>query len=104
MAAPWSVKTGKHEISGVVFTILVPEVNEDGTNSEHTRSIKLGIRLPEDGKVPKLIDIYVPHPIRGYRDRVIYRKIRVDMSLVTSAFVRNLKPELDTRYEIVDTE
>ena len=104
VAAPWSLREGRHEIAGVTFTLLIPEVNEDGTNSIHTRGIKLGIRLPEDGKVPKLIDLYVPHPIIGHRDRVIYRKIRVDMSMVTYASVRNLKPELDTRYEVVETE
>ena len=103
VAAPWS-KGGKYEIPGVTFTLLIPELNEDGTNSIHTRGIKLGIRLDDEGKVPGLIDLHVPHPIVNHRDRVLYRRIRVDMSTVNYAPVRNLKPELDTRYDIVETK
>ncbi len=89
------------ETPGVTFTLLLPKLREDGSNSGDTHPVKVGIRLAKNGKVPRVIDIEAPHPVVNSNRRV-YRKVRVDMGEVFYAPVRNLKPELDTKYSVVE--
>lgn len=103
-AAPSGTDKDYTEAEGVTFSLVLPVLNEDGSNSGFTKVIKLGIRLEKDGKLPKVIDIDAPHPVLHHRDRVIYRKIRVDMSRVSCAYVRNLKANLDTKYVVVENK
>ena len=81
--------------------LLLTKLREDGSNSGDTHPVKVGIRLAKNGKVPRVIDIEAPHPVVNTNRRV-YRKVRVDMGEVFYAPVRNLKPELDTKYSVVE--
>ena len=86
---------------GVTFSLMVPVLNEDGTSSEFTKVTKIGIRLLENGEVPNIIEIDVPHPVLHYRDRVIFRKMRISMKNITYALVRNLNPNIEVKYVVV---
>lgn len=87
---------------GVTFSLMVPVLNEDGSATDFTKITKIGIRLPENGEVPKVIEAEVPHPVLHFRDRVIFRKMKIDMEKVTLARVRDLNSRIEVKYIIVD--
>ena len=86
---------------GVTFSLMLPVLNADGSKTAFTKIVKMGIRLPDDGVVPRLIDVEAPHSVLNQRGKVIYRTVRVDMTNVTYASVRSLKSHLEVKYVIV---
>ena len=87
-----------------VFSLTVPLLKADGTSTQFKRELKLGIVLPEDGKVPVMIDAEVPHPVQREPKRRICKTVRLDLSLMEVEKVDSLPAGAEVKYSVVDVE
>lgn len=88
----------------VTFSYTVNKLNADGSQSKFKTVMKLGINLPEDGKVPVVIDAEIPVPVVGASKRTITRTERIDLSLQELTRVKAIPEQTAVKYTIVNVE
>lgn len=94
----------KKSPEAVTFEYIVKVLKPDGSESDYPRKLKLGINLPEDGKIPVMIDAEVPMPVLRDPKRTITRTLRIDLSLLELTRVKAIPEQKAVKYTIVDVE
>lgn len=88
----------------VRFTLTVPLLKADGSDTSFKRKMDFGIALPEDGKVPEMVDAEIPLPVHNEPGVKIKRVMRLDFSTMELSRVEVLPQGMQIKYSVIDVE
>ena len=92
------------ERKAVSFRYTVSKLYSDGRESQFKSVLTLKINLPEDGKLPIMIDAEVPIPVLREKKRTITQTVRIDLTLQELTSIPALPEQEATKYTIVNVE
>ena len=94
----------KKSHGAVTFSYTVKVLKADGSESDFSRELKLAINLPEDGKIPVMIDAEVPFPVLRAPGKTIVKTERIDLSLQELTRIKAVPEQSAVKYTIVNVE